>query len=617
MSKTSETISTPSLFESLRRRVSAGVIKILLTCFPNDPLLLARMGLFYMNLGNHDEAVRYLERSLDILPHDLYALRHKGRYKKTTAMYEKILRVQPKHFDALQLLGTIAKSSKDYRRAVELMDSAIEMVPRHAPSYANRGDALKELTQLDAALASYDKAIEIDAEYAEAYKNRGNALVALKQLDAALASYEKAIEINADYAEAYYNCGVVLRELKRLEPAVASYDKAIAIKADFAEAYNNRGIALTELKHLDAAAASCERAIAINPDYADAYANRGFIFKELLQLDAAVASYEKAIEIKADFASAHWNLSLCNLLRGNFERGWLGYEWRWKNEAVSSVIGKRNFLQPLWLGNESLNGKTILLFAEQGLGDALQFCRYAKSVAALGANVILEVQHPLVKLLGSLEGVSQIVARGDALPEFDYQCPLLSLPLAFRTKLATIPASQRYVVSNREKVAEWQIELGKRTKPRIGMVWSGSAGHKRDADRSLSLNQMAKLLSNDYQFISLQKEISETDAQILAEYNEIEHWGDELNDFADTAALCELMDVVISVDTSVAHLAGAIGKAVWVLLQFSPDWRWLLDRSDSPWYPSAKLCRQERIGDWDGVLEEVKADLAIFCATLR
>ena len=717
------------------------MVKILLTCFPNDPLLLARMGLFSLTLSNYEEAIRYLKRLLGIVPHDLYALHQEGPNEKVTAVYKRILEAQPMHIDALRLLGTIAAKTKNYQRAVELIDEAIEIDPSHAPSYSNRGDALRELKQLDAALASYDKAIAlkadyaeayknrgdalvelkqlgaalvsydkaimlkvdyaeayknrgdalrelkqldaalgsydkaiaVKADYAEAYKNRGNALVELKQLDAALASYDKAIAIKADYAEAYYNCGVVFHELRQLASAVASYDRALAIKADYAAAYSNRGIALAELKHfeaavasfdraiaikpdfveaysnrgialvelkqldaavasfnkaiatkadfaeaynnrcdalrelkqLDAAVASCDRAIAIKPDYAEAYVNRGVILKELLQLDAAVASFDKAIEIKADCASAHWNLSLCNLLRGNFESGWLGYEWRWKNEAVSSIIGKRNFPQPPWLGNESLNNKTILLYAEQGLGDSLQFCRYTRLVAALGANIILEVPHPLVKLLNNLEGVSQVIARGDTLPEFDYQCPLLSLPLAFRTNLETIPTSQGYIVSNKEKVAEWQNKLGERTRPRIGMVWSGSTGHKGGPDRSLSLNQIARLLSNDYQFISLQKEVREGDTQVLAEFDEIKHFGEEFNDFTDTAALCELMDVVISVDTSVAHLAGALGKAVWILLPFCPDWRWLLDREDSPWYPTARLFRQPAIGDWPSVILKI------------
>ena len=263
----------------------------------------------------------------------------------------------------------------------------------------------------------------------------------------------------------------------------------------------------------------------------------------------------------------------------------------------------------MWLGSQSLQDKTILLHAEQGLGDTIQFCRYASLVAKLGAKVILEVQRPLLGLLKNLDGVSQIIARGDALPEFDYQSPLLSLPLAFKTQLHTIPSALRYLAGDSEKVLAWQARLGEKTKPRVGLVWSGNLEHKNDHNRSLSLSQVLPYLPSSCQYICLQKELRNADQAILAQHPHIQFFGDALEDFTDTAALCDLMDVVISVDTSVAHLAAALGKPTWVLLPFSPDWRWLLDRKDSPWYPSAKLYRQERIGDWNGVLSRVREGL--------
>jgi hypothetical protein len=328
------------------------------------------------------------------------------------------------------------------------------------------------------------------------------------------------------------------------------------------------------------------------------------------RFEEALASYSKAIDLNPDYAEAHWNLSLSHLLGGNFKDGWKGYEWRWKDEIKQRGI-KRDFNQPLWLGTESLISKTILLYAEQGLGDTIQFCRYAPLVAQLGAKVILEVQPPLVGLLKNLEGISQVVAQGDTLPAFDFQCPLLSLPLAFKTELDNIPPVLQELTSARERVTKWKTKLGEKTKPRIGLVWSGSTTHKNDHNRSLALHQILPHLPSNIEYVCLQKEMRDADKKILAQQTKIKYFGEALADFTDTAALCELMDVVISVDTSVAHLAGTLGKLTWILLPFRPDWRWLTDRDDSPWYPSVKLYRQSKIGDWDNVLRKIENNLTM------
>jgi hypothetical protein len=295
------------------------------------------------------------------------------------------------------------------------------------------------------------------------------------------------------------------------------------------------------------------------------------------------------------------------LLLGEFHKGWNEFEWRWRWGDFPSQ--KRNFTQPLWVGKESLAGKTILLHSEQGLGDAIQFSRYARMVSALGARVILEAGKPLLSLFSTLSGVSQLVERGSPLPSFDFHCPLLSLPLAFKTQMDSIPSSTPYLLSDPERVSRWQSRLGAKYKPRVGLVWRGNPTHKNDRNRSILLSQLIKHLPDHCLYVSLQKEVRDTDKDVLGYRNDIFQYGSELNDFSDTAAVCELMDIVISVDTSVAHLAGALGKEVWILLPYVPDWRWLLDRNDSPWYPTAKLYRQEVIGDWNGVLEKVKSDL--------
>jgi tetratricopeptide (TPR) repeat protein len=532
-----------------------------------------------------------------------------GQWDAALVSYNQAIGIKADYVEAYSNRGLALQTLGQLDAALASFNQAIALRADFAEAYCNRGLVLHELARPDAALASYNQAIAIKANYAEAYSNRGSILHALGQLDAALASCDQAIAIKANYAEAYSNRGNVLHALGQWDAALASYDQAIAINADYAEAYSNRGNVLHALGQWDAALASCNQAIALKADCVRAYCNRGLVLYELGQWDAALASYNQAIAIKGDFAEAYVNRSLALLLSGDFDNGWIDHEWRWKNKNGTNIREIRNFSQPLWLGEESIAGKTILLYGEQGFGDTLQFCRYAKSVADLGARVVLEVQGPLLNLLAGLEGVSHLLARGSALPHFDYQCPLLSLPLAFKTRLHTIPAPTPYLHSDAAKAAQWQSRLGEKTRARIGLVWSGNTIHKNDHNRSLLLADLIDHLPADFQYVSLQKDLRQADAQTLNSNPQILNFAGELNDFSDTAALCECMDVLISVDTSVAHLGGALGKKTYVLLPFIPDWRWLLDRDDSPWYPTATLYRQEHAGDWHGVLERIKADL--------
>jgi hypothetical protein len=298
-------------------------------------------------------------------------------------------------------------------------------------------------------------------------------------------------------------------------------------------------------------------------------------------------------------------------VQGDFENGLQLYESRWTSEKVSEIAGKRLFDEPAWLGAELLQDKTILLYGEQGLGDFIQFCRYVKLVAGLGANVVLEVPEALTGLMRSLDGISQLVIKGEELPFFDYQCPLLSLPLAFKTNLDTIPNPSRYINLDNypNKIMEWKVRLGSKLKPRVGLVWSGNPHHKNDHNRSILLRDILPFLPNQCEYVSLQKEVREVDKLTLDSNPHILNFAGHLNDFLDTAALIDNLDLVISVDTSVAHLSAALGKDTWVILPHVPDWRWLLDREESPWYPSMKLYRQTSIGNWNSVLDRVKSDL--------
>jgi hypothetical protein len=603
------------------------------------------------------------------------AQHQRGQFKQAQALYEAILRAQPRHYQSLYSLGLLQAQSGSFQSAADLIGKAIEIFPGNPEFHLYLGNCLQQLQKLEAAVEAYDKAIGLRPEFSQAHSNRGfalqtlnrldaavasyrkalattatdvlvhcnlgAALVELQQFDAALASCDKAIALKPDYAEAHTNRGAALYGLQRFEAAVASYDRAVAINPAYAKAHTNRGVALQELGKLQLALASHDRAIAIDPNHADAYSNRGIALHAMRRLEDAVASYEKAIAIQPSFvaayynrglafhelrrpsaalasfdqataidpgsAQAHFNKSLTLLLEGDFQQGLPLYEWRWKTEKSKPRV--RNFEQALWLGEEPVAGKAILLHSEQGFGDAIQFCRYAERVAALGARVILEVPEPLLGVLSGLDGDMELVAKGKPLPAFDYHCPLLSMPLAFKTDTTSIPASQSYLRSDSTKVAEWEQRIGAKTKPRVGLVWSGNADHVNDHNRSIALSALVAQLPDTLEYVSLQKEVRDSDRPVLESNGHIRHFGDALKDFGDTAALCELMDVVISVDTSVAHLSGALGMPTWVLLPYVPDWRWLLDRDDSPWYPSVSLYRQSDDREWVNVLEQVKADL--------
>ena len=437
---------------------------------------------------------------------------------------------------------------------------------------------------------------------------RANYAVTLRDMPSALQLFEQAIILDPHRAEAYYKRGNVLKDLGRLEEACSSYDRAVEIKPDYAYAYCNRGTVQQSLGAMAAALSSYDLAIAHNAMDVIAHYNRALLMQIFCRWEEALASYDRAISIDPNYADAQYNRALLQLFLGDFENGWRGYEWRWKNATRLAIGDARHFEKPLWLGKESIAGKRLLLYSEAGLGDTLQFCRYATRCAAEGASVTLQVQAPLVELLSGLEGVDRVLPDGAALPEFDFQCPLMSMPLAFKTLLVTIPTSPRYLASDEAKVARWRSELGERHRPRIGLVWSGNPKNTIDHSRSIQLADLITRLPPHFQYFRLQNQVRSTDQAALSS-STIVSFSDESLDFANTAALCECMDLVISVDTSVAHLSGALGKRTWMLLPFTPDWRWLRERTDTPWYPTMKLFRQVSAGDWNTALDLIALEL--------
>lgn len=498
-----------------------------------------------------------------------------GSVESAKALYEEILRMQPDHADALHFLGIIEDRAMNHTRAIELIAKAIVLNPTNPACYLNMGNAQSNLKQFDAAIASYNSAIQLMPDYALAYVGRGAALEKQSQFDEAVASFDAAISLNPGLMPAHYNRGNTLRAMRKFEAAIASFDAAIALDRNLAAAYLNRGSTQWDLRQLDEAVLSFDEAIAAKPDYAEAYRNKAAVL----------------------------------LTMGVYDQGWKLYEWRWKLNGISRKY--QNAPQPLWLGSESIQGKTILLYAEQGLGDSIQFCRYAELVAALGARVVMEMPTPLIALFRTLKGVDELVATGEPLPEFDYQCPLLSMPLAFNTTLESIPNNGAYLRSDAAKLLEWSKRLGDRKRTRVGLVWRGNKNYADDHLRSFSLAAILPYLPDGFEYISLQKDIEVEDRATLDDHTNIRSFEDYLTDFTDTAALCDLMDLVISVDTGVAHLSGALGKPTWVMLPFISEWRWLMDRSDSPWYSSVKLYRQPAAFDWPTVFNQINSDLSV------
>jgi Tfp pilus assembly protein PilF len=470
--------------------------------------------------------------------------------------------------------------------------------------------ALHQQGQLAAAEPLYREILRAHPKHFDALHLLGVIAIQMGQPQAGADLIGQAIAVNRHHADAHANLGNALKDLGRPEEAIASYARALRLKPGSAVILNNMGAALELAGRPEESLAYYAKALSLKPDYVEALNNRGNALQALGRLEEAMACYAQVLQAVPGFAHAHWNESLCRLLAGDFAEGFEKFQSRLETPAFATV--KRRYPSPPWLGGESVRGKTLLLHAEQGMGDTIQFCRYAKLAAAAGAKVLLEVQAPLKSLLAAVEDASQVIAQGEPVPPFDCHCPLLSLPLAFGTRLDTIPADIPYLRADPARAEDWQARLGPKTGPRIGLVWSGSAGHEKDRRRSLPLAEFAKLAAGQAQFISLQKEVRAADQPVLAQRGDIARHGETLGDFADTAALVANLDLVVSVDTSVAHLAGAMGKPVWLLLPFTPDWRWLLGREDSPWYPSARLFRQSRAGDWEGVIQRVAQALAGF-----
>jgi tetratricopeptide (TPR) repeat protein len=538
-------------------------------------------------------------------------LQQQGRLREAEKIYTRVLKAVPDQFDALNLLGTIKAQRGQAGEAYRLITAALKVNPGAPDAWVNLGIVLHALKRDQEALESFDKALALKPGDADALHQRGNALLAVGRAQDALAAFEEVLTSIPRHPQARLNRGLALAALGRHAEAVAEFDLALAVSPANPAAHYNRGISLFSLGRYADAVAAYDGALSIAPDHVKALNNRGLALQALNRHEEALTSYSKALDVRKDYADAHFHHALALLTIGDFRRGFEKYEWRWRRTGMPAH--GRGYGRPRWLGDYPLQRKTILLHAEQGLGDTIQFARYVPLLARTGAKVVLEVQPELKALLGQVEGAAAVAARGEGLPPFDVHCPLGSLPLALKTEPATIPADGPYVRADDAHIAKWRPRIETLDRPRAALAWSGNAQHMNDRNRSIALPCLAPLWSaSSVRFVGIQRELRGGDAELLAREPRVMQIGAQLDDFADTAAVLAVVDLVITVDTSVAHLAGAMGRPVWILVPFSPDWRWTLSGESSRWYPTARLFRQPSLGDWDSVVERLRGELDRF-----
>jgi tetratricopeptide (TPR) repeat protein len=565
-------------------------------------------------------------------------LHQAGRLPEAVQLYQQILQIDPRQADALHRFGIAAHQMGRPEAALELIGRAIERDAGHpgyhvdlgnillergraaeaAQSYRrgiklqsnlaiahfNLGNALRALDKLDQAVAAYAEAAFHQPDFAEAHNNQGLAAQALGRLETAETAFAMALVKRPTYAEAHGNLGLVQLDHGRIPQAAGCFRRALALHPALAEAHNGLGNALKRRDRLEEAQTAFDRALAVRPSYADAHHNLGLTLTEQGRPREAIAAYDRAIHHAPDLGEAHFAQGLALLQLGIWPEGWRKYEYRWAQKTEPGMRLRR-YPQPLWQG-EPAGGRTILLWVEQGFGDTINFVRFARELSRRGWTVVLETQRELARLLAAVPEIT-VVPQGEPLPPFDVHCPLMSLPGRLGITPDTVPYGNG-LHPDPEAAQRWRTRLSEARGLKVGVVWRGSPGHKRDRNRSMMPAAFADFLGQPgIEVVSLQKDGRPEEVAALPSL--LYDAGPDLADFAETAALISTLDLVISVDTSVLHLAAALGAPSWGLIDFASDWRWLMARSDSPWYPSVRLFRQKRRGDWGSVTQAVRAEL--------
>jgi len=537
-------------------------------------------------------------RGLDFLNRELYL--------EAESAFRASLKIVPDRESVLVNLSATLLKLEKYTDVTKISNQILTLNSSNKEAWLNLGNAHLKLKEYEQALASYDKAISLTSDYAEAWSNRGNVLKELAQYEEALASYDKAVNLTPDYAEAWSNRGNTLHELEQYEEALASYDKAISLKPDYAEAWSHRGNALLRLKQYEQAVASQDKAISLKPDYANAFYNRAIAYQELKQYDQAIASYDKAIGSEPNHYDAYWNKSLTQLLTGDLQGGWTNYEYRWvRKDATEKRYQEIASLKRL----DDAKSSAVLVWWEQGYGDVLQFSRYVPLLAERAGQVTFVVPVALETLIRRSLPSVKVISSEEPIGDIDFQVPLMSLPRLFSSELSNIPFTGRYLKTRQSNIDRWREKLNlDHSRINIGIACSGNAENEHDKFRSMDLS-FFEPLSKVANLYLIQKDVRQGDKDFLDRNPDIKFLGDQISTFEDSASIVEHMDLIVTVCTSLAHLAGALEKRTMVLLTWNSDWRWFLDRQDSPWYSSVKLFRQTKPRDWESVMQAAISEL--------
>jgi tetratricopeptide (TPR) repeat protein len=594
-------VSSGSIEEA--ERLSSELIKI----YPQHVPLLQCRGVIFALLNRHKEAIKCYEKVLKKTPNNLdcmlnlaSSLNDVGENLKALSFLDRVISVSPKYFEAHYNKGNVLNDLGMIENAIASFEQAVSINPGDPRAHHNLAKCFHDIGRYELAITEYDKAISLDPKYGEAWSNKGVTLLENRQYAEAIECFDTAIALAPRFAAAYSNKGLVLHALKNFDGAIAEYDKAISVDPNYAEAWSNKGVTLLENRQYAEAIECFDTAIALAPRFAAAYSNKGLVFHALKNFDEAIAEYDKAISLDPNYAEACLNKSFSELLLGKFDSGWKNFEYRWK---LKEFDAERHAAIPRLSSLGFIEHKKILIWAEQGLGDSIQFFRYVLLLCDLGANVVFEAPESLAPIFPKRENLEVVTEAFNV--DFDFQLPLLSLPLIFDERKEAIPDNINYIDIKPEKINFFAGVMRSKKPYKIGLVCSGQKNHRNDMNRSIPLHQFASILDQGHQYFLIQKEIRVGDEEFLKDGG-IKSLAHAINDFSDTAAIILNLDCVISVDTSVIHLAGTLNKKAFLMLPFCPDWRWQINRGDTPWYPSLRIIRQTNMNDWSQAMSELK-----------
>ena len=542
-----------------------------------------------------------MNNPLDLMLNQAVQAMQNGNFSGAEIILKRVIQAHPTNLAALNILGLASASQSKHREAVEIFKKAVRINNKDPGLHYNLAKALLESGNDADAIQHHRKTSELAQKNPDAWLNYGKSLSNLGRHQEAIEKYDRALSNQPNFAEAFLNKGASLKELKKYQEALDCAEKALIINESLAEAWSNRGVALKELRRYKEAIESYEKAISIKPDFYEAWSNLGSAFSEIKKYDLALKSYNQALSINPEFHNAICNKALLQLLIGDFENGWVNYEHRW-HIASAEPYRHRDITRLTKL--ENLANKKILVWGEQGYGDTIQFARYITELQKMGGDITLEVQAPLQKLLSSSIQNCKVIAAGEATEKYDFEIPIMSLGLIFNASSLSTPNQTPYLKASDPKLEYWDQKLSlSKDRLSIGIACSGYSSEKYLGNRLVDL-ELFEPFCEFFNVYLIQKGLRDKDMTYLKAQNKITYLGDSIESFDDTAAIIELMDAIVTIDTSIAHLAGSLGKKTFVLLSWHPDWRWLLDRSDSPWYPSATLFRQKSLNDWSECLSD-------------